>query len=628
MEKQHCTYQNTYYEGLLEAIELFSQKLTANQVFDYAFDYLKKMLFLRKGAVYVKKEQKFFLHHIDNYQNLPSILCFTDRINEIATFHGRMLFPKDIKKYLGEDFLAEHPKDIVIPFIVEDYVLGFIVAEFDQNFFDPEHYIIIETLMKLFNSSLSNFEGYAALQTANKQLDEKIFNLFAINQSSKILLSELNLNRLYSLSIDVFSELTQSAITGFILYEPKSESFTLKTMRNVFYPMQKVSLQLRLNKDCTINPHRILLDLSCQEDLAYFESLFFRGIEKLLPLEPLYIVLLINQGELLGFVTLGENVTQKPYEKSIFELIESLSYSTYIALSNAKHVEKVNHQKIAMENKLYQLLSLNQLVKTINSALDIDSLCELTLKTLEISFGLHKGFIGLYDKAAKCIKLVKLLNFETCEDSLPISSSWEPLFEGDMIIESVEERAKYYFQEAFLQDVKGHAGVLLAPIMIERLEKEFIGVIGIFKYHNLLIADEENMLIVDSVANHIAPTLFQYIQRDLMKEQNVLDYRKQFINAMESYIEEAEELKLDLYVVHIHMTGSSLFSSPPALDLLREKYSELYPITPHHILLIDNFDIEKDIKKILASEREVQISSFALRRDYTHIHELLPKICS
>ena len=66
------------------------------------------------------------------------------------------------------------------------------------------------------------------MQNAKSELDEKVFNLFAINQSSKVLLSELDLSVLYNLSIDVFSELTQSALTSFFLYDEKEKTMSLE----------------------------------------------------------------------------------------------------------------------------------------------------------------------------------------------------------------------------------------------------------------------------------------------------------------------------------------------------------------------------------------------------------------
>ncbi len=51
------------------------------------------------------------------------------------------------------------------------------------------------------------------------KLDKKIFNLFFINHCSRTLLSELNLEKIYMLCIDIIRELTASSVTSFGLYE-------------------------------------------------------------------------------------------------------------------------------------------------------------------------------------------------------------------------------------------------------------------------------------------------------------------------------------------------------------------------------------------------------------------------
>ena len=73
---------------------------------------------------------------------------------------------------------------------------------------------------------MRNYKSYNELRAINESLDEKIFNLFAINQSSKALLSQLDLDSLYGLAVDVFSELTQSSATGFVLFDEKAKNMS------------------------------------------------------------------------------------------------------------------------------------------------------------------------------------------------------------------------------------------------------------------------------------------------------------------------------------------------------------------------------------------------------------------
>jgi hypothetical protein len=203
----------------------------------------------------------------------------------------------------------------------------------------------------------------------NRELDEKIFNLFAINQSAKAMLTEHRLEELYSLAVDVFSELTQSAYTGFFLFDDPSEKYTLKAYRDVFHANTLNKLSFTLNEETPVNTLKQIADLSVDADIAYFESLYLEGIAPLEMVNARYVVFIYGkQGKVLGFVTLGETVSGALYKKSAFELVDSLASYTYIALSNAMLLKVVNDQKELLQLKLDRLMTLNTLMKNINSA--------------------------------------------------------------------------------------------------------------------------------------------------------------------------------------------------------------------------------------------------------------------
>ncbi len=91
----------------------------------------------------------------------------------------------------------------IVPLITDGLLFGFIII--GSKDFGDDDYIISEALMRLINTALENYSRYEDLSKVNKELDEKIFNLLSINQSSKALLSELQIDALYDLAVDVFS---------------------------------------------------------------------------------------------------------------------------------------------------------------------------------------------------------------------------------------------------------------------------------------------------------------------------------------------------------------------------------------------------------------------------------------
>lgn len=179
--------------------------------------------------------------------------------------------------------------------------------------------------------------------------------------------------------------------------------------------------------------------MSIQEDYQLFMDSFQNSEAVIKNLRPLYIVLLIKNKVLLGFVTLGKKVTDKPYNKGIFELIESLASSTYIAVSNAKYFKETNEQKLLLQKKFNRLVSLNNLMKNINSAATTEELANLTLSTLNISFGIKSGIFALYDNEK--FEVIKSLNLENCPASFKLSDKFSCLKEGDYFIINSNEKS-------------------------------------------------------------------------------------------------------------------------------------------------------------------------------------------
>ena len=139
-----------------------------------------------------------------------------------------------------------------------------------------------------------------------------------------------------------------------------------------------------------------------------------------------------------------------PYNKGIFELIESLASSTYIAVSNANYFKETNEQKLLLQNKFNRLVSLNKLMKNINSASTTEELADLTLETLNISFGMKTGIFALYNKDK--FKVIRSINLDNCPCSFRLSNEFSCLFEGEYFIINSNEKIPKLL-EKILQNV-------------------------------------------------------------------------------------------------------------------------------------------------------------------------------
>lgn len=613
------------YNGLMQAIEFFSQKLNFDQIIDAAFDFVNELLTLERSAVFVLQGNSYVLKKLKGHDSDITIVKNNDNMHNLAVFHGTLLYEREqLEKFFDKTFLDSFGVTTVLPLIIDTSLYGFIlIYNKMQGEFGSDDHIIAEALMKLFNNALENYKRYEELQKANKDLDEKIFNLFAINQSSKALLSELSLDVLYNLSVDVFSELTQSAVTGFVLYDERVEKYVLKAFKDIFYREADVEVGLTLNKLARLDLNKIIIDVSDENDIAYFNNVFKEGIGALKPLNPAFIVLLVKNGKILGFVTLAATVTGFEYKKSMFELIESLASATYLALSNANLFKQVIDQKKIIQGKLEKLISLNNLMKNINSSLKVETLIDLTLKTMDISFDVDKALIALYDREKDVFNIAQTLNVDTKVKTIKPNDSWKRIFEGDSIYEVKEDAVLQYISGSLRKDIGAAPGVLIAPIYIERIEVELIGIIVIFRYKKLPINDEEHLLTFETIAGHVAPVLSNLYTLEEQKRFSLPNYIEMFKRDLKDDINDAVQYELELQICQITDERDIIFKESSVVNKIRNNFKKAYPFSNNHVFIIVNDKEAEAVKKIqkTAGIKEISIRTYSYGKDFKSFQE-------
>jgi transcriptional regulator with GAF, ATPase, and Fis domain len=613
------------YTGLIHAIEFFSQRLSTEQIIDSAFDFINELLTLEKSAVFIIQGNNYVLKKFKgNKSEIVSIKSNT-KFKNLAIYHGSLLNEKEqLEKYFDKEVLEAYGVHTVIPLIIDSMLYGFIfLSRKNVGEFTYDDNIITDALMKLINNAIENYKKYEEIQKVNRELDEKIFNLFAINQSSKALLSELSLDVLYNLSVDVFSELTQSSITGFVLFDERSERYALKAFKDIFNRNYTIDISLGLNTLARIDINKVIIDIANSNDVSYFNSLFFEEIEVLDPLKVKYIVLLLKGSKILGFVTLGEAVNLNQYRESIFELIESLASATYIALNNAKLFKQVNNQKKTIQGKLDKLISLNNLMKNINSSQDLQTLIEITLKTLEISFDVEKAVISLYNKEKGSLEIKNTLGFNTNITEIELNTDWQKVTEGDTVFQVAEQGTRMYVGQSLLEDLGDVQGILIIPIYIDRMEVELQGAIIVFKYKRSLINDEENILNLETIAGHISPVISNLYTIEQQNRFLLPNFIEIFKKDLKIEVEEAKELDYDLQVIQITNKSGGIFNDNNIISKLKEGFAKVYPFSYNTIFIINNEKEESLSKEILhtmgVNNKNVRILS--LRKDFNNFQE-------
>ena len=607
------------YTGLIQAIEFFSQKLNLDQIVEAAFDFVNELLTLEKSAVFVMQGSNYILKKVKGYESELRVIKNSSELQNHALLHGTILYDKaGAEKYFSPEVIVEYSVTAALPLIIDGSLYGFIfLSNKTAGEMNHDDFIISEALMRLINNALDNNKRYEDLQRSNRELDEKIFNLFAINQSSKALLSELNLDMLYHLSVDVFSELTQSSNTGFVLFDEKCEKFELKAFKDTLFSGHEPAISLTLDRMAVTDVNKVMIEVSNPKDVLYFNSLFKEGIAAIADLKSLYIVLLLKSGRIQGFVSLGRTMTGNEYKKSIFELIESLASSTYVALSNAQFFKQVNDQKKVIQNKLKKLISLNGLMKNISSSLKIETLLNLTLKALEASFEVEQGFMALYDSESKAFNITDVLNLNPDNRQIVPDSSWNKVFSGELVIEAGKEAIDKYVGKTFSEAVVDSDGIMIVPIYIDRVDIVMLGAIVIFKYGRVSLNDEENSLMVESIAGHIAPVMSNLLTIEEQKRFSLPNYIEMFKRDLKEDILQAQRQALGLEVIRVIDKRDLIFRGSSVIEGLKEIYDHVYPFTNNNIFIINTGEDKTGEKaKKLESLGNIECKKLVLGKDF------------
>mgnify|MGYP001010786735 CR=1 FL=1 len=616
------------YNGILEAIKFFSNRLTLEQITEAAFDFVNELLTVEKSALYIFENNGYELKKQRGIKMEKSFIPATPELSNYIIFVGAVINGREaLLRYFDASVIDDMGATVMLPLRLDNKLYGFfLLSRRIASEFNESDILVCETLMHLFTNALENSYSLEKLRISNQELDEKIFNLFAINQSAKAMLTEYSLEKLYSLAVDVFSELTQSAYTGFVLYDNSSEKYVLRAYRNVFDSNVKDMQTISLSLNTEITPDCKILDFSNDNHKELFCNMFNNGEELLSYLQAKYVVFIFGENDkILGFVTLGKTVTGNEYKKGAFELVDSLASYTYIALSNAMLIQKVNDQKKLLQEKLQRMITLNRISKNINSALNSDILIELALESLTISFGVQNAVIALYDEDSDSLKINKATDPSMLDLVIPMTPNLKPLRRGSTVFEPDSEKLSALVGEAIASKMEDNAGALFIPMTLERYETVFIGAIIILKTGSGFLSDEENTLIFETIANHMAPLIAGF--KNLEKQQNLLkpDTARIFINNLKYRIEQCKDFDLEMEIIRITDNDATPYETSDVPEILADVVDNIYPVSFNRteILVLNEFENKYGIIKDSLAGKNVTVSRLQFKKEFTDLESFL-----
>lgn len=532
------------YEALLQAIDFFTQKFSLEQLASYAFEFANEILTLNSSVLFLKEGNSFRLINVRNYKIKEHFIPNTPDLQRIATLYGDVL-KSGFDYYFNPEDIKLFNARLIIPLIIQDLLYGFIISDGKAiDDFDDDDIIMSRALMRLINNSLENSKNFDDLQKSNKQLDQKIFNLFSINQSSRILLSVLDMSKLYSLSIDIFSELTSSKVTTFGVYDEIRDKIVVRGYRNVF-SSDKYYREFELKSD-SYTGYKVVFNY--EKDREELQGIFV-DCDEFAKLEAEYIILLVKD-RILGFVTISKPINERSYDESLFELIESLASSTYISLSNAMLFQEVKRQKQIAEQKYNVLVKLNKLSKNLKDCTDLDELSDLAIKTLSIGFGIKKAFIALLQDDEYVIK--NYIGFEPAENTVAVNDRLLELYYSGVYFRYTADPDTDFFSKAFTAQIGESNCLVISPMITDyssiEEEPKPIGFIAVLQTSETL--REEEVLLIDTISNNIAPIVNSMITVRQIKNDYMVNVRELFIKRLKKYLSNRESFHIDFNVYY------------------------------------------------------------------------------
>ncbi|MDF2722850.1 MAG: hypothetical protein K0Q59_2525 [Paenibacillus sp.] len=518
------------FEGLLLAIEFFTQRFDTEQLAQFSFEFVNEILTLNASALFIREGETFVMKQKRLYSGIHEyVIRDTDKLKRLVTFRGHTILD-NFHHFLEEEDIARLNIRWLMPLMIVDRLHGFIVSSGNMSDrFTHDDEVMSNTLMRLIGNSLENSRHLAELQMSNAKLDQKNFNLFAINQSTRALMSETSLAKLHETATDVFSEVTASQVTSFGIVDPLTQRLNITGYRDVStYAKYYGALQLRSPE------YSGPIVLHVDRDRERLSEVFVNS-EQLAELAAEYIILIVQQ-RIIGMVTLSKPINdERKHDDSIFELIESLANATLIAISNAVQFEEANRQRIDAQNKLRLLQTLHRSIKTMSECAEPEELCYFAIKTVQLAFGARKALICLKD--GDRYKVTESLGWEERENEakrpgtgapspfshdfratvpvkgkvvLNVAELQETLLEGTMVADFTNLGASRLLPPETSSWIGETNCCVIAPLAIAdkvtlHHDPSPLGLLILLETADAL--KEEETLLVDTVASSIAPVL-------------------------------------------------------------------------------------------------------------------------
>lgn len=535
---------NNNLKQISNLIDNLSQELTPQQFIDYMYPLIHQELDMESSCIYLQDfktpNKTYFMKKAINYSNPLPKINYSDQLNTLATLHGRIL-TKDFIKYFPKTVESTYNPSFVLPMIIEDHLIGFIIFK-NATGETVEYSSFLKVIEKATNLSSNKIIYKTKLKKVSETLNQEIYNLSLTNHLAKLIIAETDIEKLYTFCVDTIREITASKVTALAVYDPISNSIPIKHMRDII-TQKKLYLDFELKNYDIKNIKHVY---SIKKDKDALEEIFanYNDFNKI---DAEYIILILND-KIEGFITISKAVNNKKYDENILKQVKNIISFIYIAITNASNFVKIQRNNKKIRQQLNTLKNLNYAIKSITSCEDISSIIDTVMTTLNLQFDVQGGAF--------------LLN---TGDSLEVKKSFgidKPEFNYDNF-------TSYFYHDFSQKNLKNYLTnhteedncTIISPIKIEKLlEDEILGYIFISKVQGTL--QEFQLTAFKSIANTIAPIIQSYRKVTHIKENYIMNPKKEFMDNLKEYIYEKQHFELDFYINYTQVKSNPFEQTP------------------------------------------------------------------
>ncbi len=327
------------------------------------------------------------------------------------------------------------------------------------------------------------------------QPEENLGPLLSLAQVSATLLSEVEIERLYELILEVVQRETGAGMVSLMLLDEGTQELCVEAALGLpaaLVGAARVKVGERIAGWVLEHEEPLLLTDRSPVDQAIREAMHRDELTSALCV-PLKI-----KGRLIGVLNASKTTTESPFDHHDLELLSILASQVAIAIENSR-VHEATRQRTS------QLDALNELGRVVTSTLDLDEVLRLAMQGINQIIEAEAGSLLLLDETTSQLVFQVSLHGDA-QQSAPFAlqigqgiAGWVVKEGEPLLVSDVDEDPRYYKEASEGFGLQCHS-ILCVPLIIRE------HVIGAIELINKLGGQftAEDLELLNSMASTIA----------------------------------------------------------------------------------------------------------------------------